>query len=171
MAVMNGFRNQLYEKILGLNGHAIVQPVSGTGPFENFGDVAARLEAVPGVRHAIPLIEGQVMVSSPIQALGGLVRGMTEKGIRSLPLVADNIVDGSLEGFDNQKGIAIGTRLAQALGVSASGEFALRWSRHGARERHSGPRLGTRALSSIRVHCLSLACPSTTGPWCSCRLA
>ena len=40
MAVMNGFRNQLYEKILGLNGHAIVQPMSGTGPFTNFGDVA-----------------------------------------------------------------------------------------------------------------------------------
>ena len=84
MAVMNGFRNQLYEKILGLNGHAVVQPMAGTGPFTNYPDIAKRLTAVPGVTHVVPLIEGQVMVSSPHQALGGLVRGMSEEGIRSL---------------------------------------------------------------------------------------
>jgi len=78
MAVMNGFRNQLYEKILGLNGHAVVQPMSGTGPFTNYDDIAQRLAAIDGVHHAVPLIEGQVMVSSPHHALGGLVRGMTE---------------------------------------------------------------------------------------------
>ena len=125
MAVMNGFRNQLYEKILGLNGHAVVQRVAGTGPFEDYANVAAKLEAVPGVKHAIPLIEGQVMVSSPAQALGGLVRGMTEQGIKSLPLVGDNIVAGTIAGFDNQRGIAIGTRLAQALGVNRGDTITL----------------------------------------------
>ncbi len=122
MAVMNGFRNQLYEKILGLNGHAVVQPMAGTGPFTNYPDIAKRLTTVPGVMHVVPLIEGQVMVSSPHQALGGLVRGMSEEGIRSLPLVANNIVFGSIEGFDQQRGIAVGTRLAQSLGVSL-GEY------------------------------------------------
>jgi lipoprotein-releasing system permease protein len=131
MAVMNGFRNQLYEKILGLNGHAVVQPMSGTGPFTDYGDVAKRLAAVDGVHHAVPLIEGQVMVSSPHHALGGLVRGMTEEGIRALPLVANNIVFGSIEGFDNQRGIAVGNRLAQALGVRL-GDFVTLVSPRGA---------------------------------------
>ena len=124
MAVMNGFRNQLFEKILGLNGHAIVQKI-GSGPFDNFDDVAKRLRAVDGVQKAIPLIEGQVMLSSPRQALGGFVRGMTEQGIRSLPLVAENIIQGQIDGFDNQRGIAIGSRLANDLGVALGGIITL----------------------------------------------
>ena len=124
MAVMNGFRNQLFEKILGLNGHAIVQKI-GSGPFDNFEDVAKRLRAVDGVQKAIPLIEGQVMLSSPRQALGGFVRGMTEQGIRSLPLVAENIIQGQIDGFDNQRGIAIGSRLANDLGVALGGIITL----------------------------------------------
>lgn len=125
MAVMNGFRSQLYEKILGLNGHAVVQRLSGTGPFGNYDAIAQKLGEVPGVQYAAPLIEGQVMLSSPSQALGGLVRGMTERGIQALPLVADNIIQGSIKGFDKQRGIAIGSRLSQALSVPLGGYVTL----------------------------------------------
>lgn len=124
MAVMNGFRNQLFEKILGLNGHAVVQKI-GSGPFDNYQDIATRLKAVSGVQKAIPLIEGQVMLSSPRQALGGFVRGMTEQGIRGLPLVANNIILGDIKGFDQQRGIAIGSRLANDLGVDLGGIITL----------------------------------------------
>ncbi len=124
MAVMNGFRNQLFEKILGLNGHAVVQKI-GSGPFDNYQDIATRLKGVSGVQKAIPLIEGQVMLSSPRQALGGFVRGMTEQGIRGLPLVANNIILGDIKGFDQQRGIAIGSRLANDLGVDLGGIITL----------------------------------------------
>ncbi|MGI9520341.1 MAG: lipoprotein-releasing ABC transporter permease subunit [Hyphomicrobiaceae bacterium] len=124
MAVMNGFRNQLFEKILGLNGHAVVQKIS-PGPFDNYEAVADKLLTVPGVQHAIPLVEGQVLLSSPRKALGGFVRGMTEEGIRSLPLVADNILDGGLERFDEQRGIMIGSRLAADLGVARGDRLTL----------------------------------------------
>ena len=124
MAVMNGFRNQLFDKILGLNGHAVVQKI-GTGPFDDYKAVTKQLERVVGIKHAIPLIEGQVLLSSPQQALGGFVRGMTEKGIRSLPLVADNVLIGDLKGFDKQRGIAVGSRLASELGVSLGGVITL----------------------------------------------
>ena len=122
MAVMNGFRNQLFEKILGLNGHAVIYKESGTGPFDEYEALVAKLQKVPGVSHAVPIIEGQVMVSSPVQALGGLVRGATEAGVKSIPLVARNIVAGTLDGFDAQDGIALGTRLATSLGL-AHGDF------------------------------------------------
>jgi lipoprotein-releasing system permease protein len=117
MAVMNGFRNELFEKILGLNGHVVVYKLASNGPFDDYQAVARRIASVPGVKLALPLIEGQVMVSSPIQALGGLVRGVTADGLKALPLVANNIIMGSLEGFDDGDGIAIGSRLASALGA------------------------------------------------------
>jgi lipoprotein-releasing system permease protein len=125
MAVMNGFRSQLFEKILGLNGHAVVIKASDAGPFNDYVQVAEKLEKVPGVRHAIPLIEGQVMVSSPMQALGGLVRGMSESGLKALPLIAKNIVTGSIDGFDSQDGVAMGSRLASSLGLARGDHVTL----------------------------------------------
>lgn len=118
MAVMNGFRIQLFDKILGLNGHAVVYKKQDGGPFEEFAEIAKKLAVVPGVRHVIPLIEGQVLVSSPAQGLGGMVRGLTEEGIKSIPLVANNVIAGTLDNFDKADGIAIGSRLAAALGLS-----------------------------------------------------
>src|SRR6185295_10878442 len=79
MAVMNGFRLQLFEKILGLNGHAVLYKQQVKGPFNEFADLAKKLATVPGVRQAIPIIEGQVLYTSPAQSVGGFVRGMTEE--------------------------------------------------------------------------------------------
>ncbi|MFL5042760.1 MAG: lipoprotein-releasing ABC transporter permease subunit [Xanthobacteraceae bacterium] len=117
MAVMNGFRVQLFDKILGLNGHIVVYKQSSVGPFDDYTDIARKIAAVPGVRHAVPLVEGQVMVSSAVQALGGLVRGVSEDGIKALHLVASNVIAGTLDGFDRQEGIAMGSRLASSLGL------------------------------------------------------
>jgi lipoprotein-releasing system permease protein len=115
MAVMNGFRHELLQKILGINGHVIVHKIDAS--FEDYDQAATRLRTVPGVKSVMPLIEGQVIVSSPSNTLGALVRGVSEASIKSLPLVAKNVQFGTLDGFDEQEGIAIGTRLANALGV------------------------------------------------------
>ncbi len=125
MAVMNGFRNQLFEKILGLNGHMVVYKLATTGPFDDYETIAKKVASVPGIRSAVPLIEGQVLVSSNIAGLGGLVRGMDEAGLRSLPLVANNIIAGSIAGFDAQDGIAVGNRLATALGAKLGDSVTL----------------------------------------------
>jgi lipoprotein-releasing system permease protein len=123
MAVMNGFRNELFAKILGLNGHIIVNKIGE--PFQDYDEVAKRIAAVTGVKAAMPLVEGQVMASSAVQATGALVRGMTEEGLRSLPLVADNILFGTLDGFGESSGIAIGTRLANLMRVNVGDTITL----------------------------------------------
>ncbi|MBI1650749.1 lipoprotein-releasing ABC transporter permease subunit [Hyphomicrobium sulfonivorans] len=123
MAVMNGFRNELFAKILGLNGHIIVNKIGE--PFEDYDEVAKLIQRVSGIRAAMPLVEGQVMVSSAVQATGALVRGMSEEGLRSLPLVSDNIRFGSLDGFGEGSGIAIGTRLANMLRVNVGDTITL----------------------------------------------
>lgn len=115
MAVMNGFRQDLFSKILGLNGHAIMAKVSDE--FKDYNEMAAKVAKVPGVTHVMPLIEAQVMASSPVQGLGALVRGVPESGLKSLPLVAGGVRYGTLDGFDQQQGVAVGIRLANALGL------------------------------------------------------
>ncbi|MBS0242441.1 MAG: lipoprotein-releasing ABC transporter permease subunit [Proteobacteria bacterium] len=123
MAVMNGFRHELFQKILGINGHIIVQKIEV--PFTDYEAAAARLAAVPGVKVAMPLVEGQAMISSPYNTLGALVRGLSEANLKKLPLLAGNIRSGTLEGFDAQEGVAIGSRLANSLGVRLGDSISL----------------------------------------------
>ena len=123
MAVMNGFRKELFAKILGLDGHVIAYRVGGD--FNDYDEVAKRLESVEGVKRVLPLIEGQVIASTPVQALGAKVRGLRENALKSLTLISSNIQAGSLEGFDTKEGIAIGSRLAEALRVTAGDSVTL----------------------------------------------
>jgi lipoprotein-releasing system permease protein len=115
MAVMNGFRQQLFDKMLGLNGHVVVHSL---GPqFSNYDQVAKRIDAVPGVRYALPLVEGQVMMTTPSGQTGALVRGLREADLEKLKAVSANIRFGTLKGFDKSGGIALGSGLANDLNV------------------------------------------------------
>ncbi|MFM2422064.1 MAG: hypothetical protein RL291_594, partial [Pseudomonadota bacterium] len=93
---------------------------------EDFDEVAARMARVPDVTKVLPLVEGQVMASSPQAALGALVRGMREDGLKSLTLVSSNLTPGStLDNFDQAGGIAMGVRLANNLGVALGDQLTL----------------------------------------------
>jgi lipoprotein-releasing system permease protein len=147
MAVMNGFRKDLFSKILGLNGHVIVYKIGE--PFTDYLDKAAKIAVVPGVTHAIPIVEGQVMVSSPSQALGALVRGISETDLKSLKLVAENIRAGSLDGFDDTQSIAIGQRLANSLYVNLGDTLTLVSPRGAATPFGTAPRSKPYVISAI----------------------
>ena len=123
MAVMNGFRAQLIDKILGLNGHLILQAMDTK--LTDYADVAARIAAVPGVVAAIPLVEGQVLASGASAANGALVRGIREQDLPHVPGIVNNVKLGTLQGFDGSGGVAIGTRLAQALGLTLGANLTL----------------------------------------------
>lgn len=147
MAVMNGFRHDLFGKIMGLNGHVIVQKLGD--PFTDYTDVANTISRVPGVQTAMPVIEGQVMVSSTSQALGGLVRGVRENDLKSLKLVASNVRAGTLDGFDNQTGIAMGVRLANQLRVGLGDTVTLVSPRGAATPFGTAPRSKAYQVTSI----------------------
>jgi lipoprotein-releasing system permease protein len=116
MAVMNGFRAELLTRILGINGHLIMQPVDS--PLNDYAETASRIAGVPGVRMAIPLVEGQTLASGNIGAgTGALVRGIRGDDLGKLDLVAGNIRQGSIVGFDQGEGVAVGSRMAQNLGL------------------------------------------------------
>jgi lipoprotein-releasing system permease protein len=147
MAVMNGFRKDLFSKIMGLNGHVIVTRVDR--PFDDYADIAAKIATVPGVKSALPLIEGQVMVSSAVQALGGLVRGISEDSLKHLTLVSENVKLGTIEGFDKQTGIAMGSRLANQLRVSIGDTVTLVSPRGAATPFGTAPRSKPYLITAI----------------------
>src|SRR6202167_5186687 len=97
MAVMNGFRQELLAKILGLNGHLLIQPLES--PLTDWQAVADRIAKVPGVRLAAPLVEGQALASSPFNASGVLVRGIRAGDLAKLSSIANNINKGTLAGL------------------------------------------------------------------------
>src|ERR1700709_2774941 len=117
MAVMNGFRKELLDKILGLNGHILVQPLES--PLTDWKDVAQRISQVQGIRLAAPVVDGRALAPAYLNGVGVLVRGMRADDLNNLTSIAKNSKQGTLEGFDEGQGIAIGRRLADPLSVHA----------------------------------------------------
>lgn len=124
MAVMNGFRTELISRILGINGHMIVQPVDG--PLENYAELATKFAAVPGVTMALPLVEGQTLASGRAGAgTGALVRGIRPEDVTKLKTVSTNIRAGDLVGFAAGQGVLVGSRMAADLGITAGDTITL----------------------------------------------
>ncbi|MBR0556003.1 lipoprotein-releasing ABC transporter permease subunit [Ciceribacter sp. L1K23] len=124
MAVMNGFRTELISRILGINGHMIVQPIDQ--PFTDYADLARKFSAVPGVTMALPLVEGQTLASGKMGAgTGALVRGIRAEDLIKLKTVSGNIRAGDMVGFTAGQGILVGSRMAAELGVTAGDMMTL----------------------------------------------
>ena len=138
MAVMNGFRQELFNKMLGLNGHVVVHSLSN---FSDFDQVANRVRKVPGVKYALPLVEGQVMISTPQSSSGALVRGLREADLKELKAVSGNIRFGTLDGFDQKPGLALGSRLANELNVKVGDQVSLLTPRGASTALGTAPRV------------------------------
>ncbi len=124
MSVMNGFRAELFDKIVGLNGHAIIQGYEGRLP--EWRQVADRAAKLPEVTSATPLVMQPLMASSNGRVEGVLLRGMRVEDIRSNPVISGDVKSGSLASITAGSGrIAIGSRLAQNLGTYVGGEISL----------------------------------------------
>ena len=123
MAVMNGFRQELLTRILGINGHLSVY--GQTSQIRNFDPIAERIAKVDGVRAVIPLIEGQVMVTARGVAQGAAVRGILAEDLKRRKIISDNIKSGSLDAFHGQSSIVTGQRLAGKMGVSIGDKITL----------------------------------------------
>jgi lipoprotein-releasing system permease protein len=123
MSVMNGFRHDLLDKIIGLQGHIFLQGVDT--PLTDYQAVTDRVSKVPGVRFALPLVEGHALAFSPYSSSFALVRGVREADIKRLPGVAANIRQGTLDGFDDGQGAVVGARLAESLSLRIGDKITL----------------------------------------------
>ena len=124
MSVMNGFRAELFDKIVGLNGHAIVQGYEGR--LTNWQQISAAAKKLPGVTSALPLIEQPLMASTNGRVEGVLVRGMRMEDLRANTTINENVKSGDMRAITPGSGrIAIGSRLAEELGAYPGSEISL----------------------------------------------
>jgi lipoprotein-releasing system permease protein len=147
MAVMNGFRKELLDKILGFNGHLLVQPLES--PLTDWKDVAERISQVQGIRLAVPVVDGQGLGSSPSKATGVFIRGMRAGDLNNLTSIAENIKHGSLEGFDEGQSVAIGTGLADQLSLRAGDRITLISSQSAVTSKGTTPRIKPYRIAAI----------------------
>jgi lipoprotein-releasing system permease protein len=124
MAVMNGFRAELLDRILGVNGHLTVY-ASGNEGISDYDDLAARLRAIEGVVTVTPQVQGQVMVLAGGRASGAMVRGMSADALAERPTVADNLLDTDLAEYGTGQGVVVGIRMANALGLDEGDRITL----------------------------------------------
>src|SRR3954449_6035730 len=129
MSVMNGFRAELFDKIVGLNGHAVVQGYDGRlGGWEQIADAAKK---TPGVISAVPLIETPLMATANGRFEGVLVRGMRLQDIRSNKTIMRGVVAGDIKTITpGSNRVAIGSRLADTLGAFPGSQITL-WNPEG----------------------------------------
>ncbi len=113
MAVMNGFRQDLTTRILGLQGHVMVQGLRGGLP--NFDAVAARVRAVPGVVRAAPIVNGEVMASNDGVNTGALVRGLRKADLETFTIVSSTLSEDALRHYEDGDSVIVGARLARNL--------------------------------------------------------
>jgi lipoprotein-releasing system permease protein len=123
MAVMNGFRQELLTRILGVGGHITVY---GTPqPLDNYRDVAARLKKVRGVKDAVPLVTGQAMATIGKRAAGVMVQGMGPRDLAQRRIISGNIRAGSIKDFKGRSAVLVGTRFARRFGLRVGDRLTL----------------------------------------------
>lgn len=122
MSVMNGFRQELFSRILGLNGHLNVY--SYQGALSDYVYLKERLLGIPGISDVTPLIESQGLVSSSGRSSGVMVRGIEWKEFVNRPMLRDSIVSGSIDDFSGHR-VAIGNKLAEQLNIQVGQQITL----------------------------------------------
>jgi lipoprotein-releasing system permease protein len=118
MSVMNGFRETLLSRILGVNGHVFVD-VRGYPP-ETVDELVRRAAGVQGVTQVSRTINAQALATSEGLATGVVVRGISRADFEALTIVSSTIrPGGSIDGFEGVESptILVGDRLAASLGV------------------------------------------------------
>jgi len=123
MAVMNGFREELLDRILGLNGHISV--VGYDGELRGYEPLSDKIRQIDGVVSVTPLVERQIMVTFQGRARGGLLRGAPENSVKTHAHIAPNIMAGSLDRFEGHEAIIMGTQLARNMGVGVGDRVTL----------------------------------------------
>jgi len=122
MSVMNGFRIELFDRILGLNGHMNVYSLDES--FYDYQDIEKMIAAMNGVREATPIIESQGLLSDKGVAKGVMVRGIAPEDFEARDILRHSIVDGDLAAFQGNK-IVIGSVLAKSFRIKPGDEVLL----------------------------------------------
>jgi len=114
MSVMNGFRTELINKIVNINGHILIHPMQKEG-IKDVNSIQKILNGTEEVVDSIPMIEAQVLAMGESQSSGALLRGIPPNDISKIDIISSNIISGK-DNLSNT-GVVLGSRLASSLGI------------------------------------------------------
>ena len=128
MSVMNGFRAELVDRILGLNGHVAIYSTEGNG-IKNYDGLALSITEMPGVIAVTPQIEGQVMATRNAVSLGAVIRGVRWSDLAARKPLWDSLDEKAIAGFRDNGGVLIGKTMAFKTGIAPGGTITLTTAR------------------------------------------
>ena len=120
MAVMNGFREELTSRLLGINGHLNIYSNTGQITKEEVNIIKSDFSD----NQLIPLIQTQALVISNEFSKGVFLRGYDNEYLDDLHFLKQNIIEGKLFG-NNINDIVIGYVLANKFGLSVGDEIKI----------------------------------------------
>ena len=124
MSVMNGFRTELINRILGLNGHIGVFSATSE-PLTDYNRVALKLAELPNVIAATPQVQGQAMASSARAQTGAVLRGVSWSDLAARKPLWDSLSQQAIAAFRDNKHILIGETMAFRLGLKIGDKITL----------------------------------------------
>lgn len=116
MSIMNGFRTELTNKIVGLNSDVMISGFNGKS-FSNYPKIIDQIKSLSQIKKIYPVITGQALISHNNESLGVLVKALRLEDLRDQPMLADNIIRGDLDQFNQPGSIIMGEVLARNLGI------------------------------------------------------
>lgn len=122
MSVMNGFREELVDRILGLNGH--INVYAQYSPMTDYNDLIPEITSIDGVVSVFPMIESQALLNGRNGSSGVLVRGYKQDDLAMKPIMADSIEHGDITNFHDNS-VALGTELAKKIGLMVGDKITL----------------------------------------------
>ena len=122
MSVMNGFRTELINKIVNINGHILIHPMQKEG-IKDVKSIQQILKETVEVVESIPMIEAQVLAMGESQSSGALLRGIPPNDISKIDIISSNIISGK-DNLSNN-GVVIGSRLASSLEINVGDNITL----------------------------------------------
>lgn len=124
LSVMNGFQNDLRQKILGMNAHVVVVEQNASG-LSDYWQVAQSIEKNKNVVGTSPFVYGQVILKTADGVSGVLVKGVLPSRLTKVTNIAQYVKAGNLEGLNTKTGIVLGKELARNLAVTLNSELIL----------------------------------------------
>lgn len=147
MSVMNGFRHELLERIIGMNGHMAIY--SNAHSLPNFDALTADIKKLPGITGANPVVEGQAIIIAGSNTTGVLVHGMRMDDLEARKGISDHLIAGQMRLFDHPNAAMIGKRLAHKLGLIVGDKITLMSPQGNATAFGTTPRTRTFEIAAV----------------------
>lgn len=123
MSVMNGFRYELVNRILGVNSHLTIY--SHGAQISNYSEIVEKIQKIPGVEYSNPIVESQAMLSSKTKNAGGLIKGVRLEDLKNKKLISGNITAGSIDEIAKKNSVLIGSAIAQSMNLKPGDQLKI----------------------------------------------